>query len=83
MEVDISPGIVHNTALQLQQRNALTSGFVDVVADYQNLLRRCKESKVHFLVNSHPEKCYCARQLSLSSVMKSCALVIADPQCTT
>ncbi|KAK9903907.1 hypothetical protein WJX75_000087 [Coccomyxa subellipsoidea] len=46
MEVDISPGILHNTALQLQQRNALTSGFVDVVADYQNLLRRCKESKI-------------------------------------
>ncbi|BDA45707.1 Autophagy-related protein 16-1 [Coccomyxa sp. Obi] len=46
MEVDIIPTIIQNTATKLQQRNAFTCGFVDVIGDYQILLRKCRESKI-------------------------------------
>lgn len=52
MEIDISPTVVQDIILQIQQRNAFTAGFKDVVGDYQSLLRKVRESKVFFLAIS-------------------------------
>jgi len=52
MEIDISPTVVQDIILQIQQRNAFTAGFKDIVGDYQSLLRKVREHKVSSLARS-------------------------------
>ncbi len=46
MDATAPNAIAHDVLVQLQKRNKLSSGFKEIVEDYQRILRQCKEQEV-------------------------------------
>lgn len=46
MDANVPDAIAHDVLVQLQKRNKLSSGFKEIVEDYQRVLRQCKEQEV-------------------------------------
>ena len=46
MQMDVSAAIAQEVLAQIQRRNKLSSGFQEIVGDYQRVLQRSKEQAV-------------------------------------
>ena len=46
MQTDVSASIAQEVLQQIQRRNKLSSGFTEIVEDYQRVLQQSKEQAV-------------------------------------